>query len=81
MADDRSAESKFRVAGLVAQAAKRFIRSINPPMTFGKQAGSPSGDSPRLTSDSDHNQHKSATTKKKTHQILFSPLMPVDDNK
>ena len=34
--EGRSGSSSFRIAGLVAQAARRFSRSINPPVTFGK---------------------------------------------
>eukprot|EP01025_Chloroclados_australasicus_P015810 TRINITY_DN17642_c0_g1_i1.p1 TRINITY_DN17642_c0_g1~~TRINITY_DN17642_c0_g1_i1.p1 ORF type:complete len:101 (-),score=12.17 TRINITY_DN17642_c0_g1_i1:504-806(-) len=50
--------SAFRVAGLVAHAAKKFARAINPPVEFGKHATSSSGGSqtgseagtPRVTS-------------------------------
>lgn len=75
--EPRSAQSQFRVAGLVAKAAKRFMWSINPPITFGKQSSSPSLGSPRLTGETEHQRRSSATHKKKTHEILFSPLMPI----
>lgn len=67
------------MAGLVAKAAKRFARSINPPVTFGKPVSNASS-SPRCT-DEDIQQQHSKAGKKTTADILFSPLLPVDANK
>ena len=77
---ERSAESRFRVAGLVAQAAKRFARSINPPVSFGKPLSNASS-SPRGAEEDAQDHGKSKSARKHTADILFAPLSPVDSNK
>lgn len=74
--EDRNATSKFRIAGLVAQAARRFSKSINPPVTFGKPLSNASS-SPTGSGSGEGVVHKHH--KKTRVDILFSPLLSDND--
>jgi hypothetical protein len=86
------AERSFRVAGLVAQAAKRFMRSINPPVTFGKPlhpdqsrqaTGSSYGGSHPSSTGSTGGQKKVHHKMSRGHRqsYLFAPLAPDEPEK
>jgi hypothetical protein len=70
--EDLNASSKFRVVGLVAQAARRFSKSINPPVTFGKPL-STSSSSPTNSGSGEGVVHKHH--KKTRADFLFGPLL------
>ena len=81
--DQRSAASTFRIAGLVTQAARRFSRSINPPVSFGKpvSSGSSAGQTTSSGGDGETTSKPKVGSKRSTTDYLFSPLMPEEPQK
>lgn len=84
-------ESKFRVLALVAKASRRFMVSLNPPVTFGKRApsdgspgSSPSHSSPVGTSNlSALGRDAGVLPKHQGHKAgyVFAPLAPLKSDK
>lgn len=83
------AARSFRVAGLVAKAAKRFMKSINPPVQFGKpyHAESTTGErasttyankGPGSAGSSENAVSASKATRGHRSSYLFAPLAPED---